>query len=46
VGGLTVGNGAAIGSMAVVTKDVLPFEVVVGNPAKHLKFRFPPDIIS
>ncbi|MDR2302453.1 MAG: acetyltransferase [Deltaproteobacteria bacterium] len=46
MGGVTVGNGAVIGSMAVVTKDVLPFEVVVGNPAKRLKFRFPPEIIS
>lgn len=32
--GVTVGNGAVVGAGAVVTKDVEPYKVVAGNPAK------------
>lgn len=35
-----IGNGAVIGAGSVVTKDVPPFAVVAGNPAKIIKFRF------
>ncbi|WP_133629886.1 MULTISPECIES: acyltransferase [Gammaproteobacteria] len=35
--GITIGEGALVGAGAVVTKDVAPFTVVVGNPAKFLK---------
>lgn len=35
--GVTVGNGSIIGASAVVTKDVLPFSIAVGNPAKIIK---------
>jgi len=38
--GVTVGTGAVIGSSAVVTKDVAPYEVVVGVPAKPVRKRF------
>lgn len=38
--GLKIGNGAIIGAGAVVTKDVKPYSVVVGNPAKEIKKRF------
>ncbi|OBT09394.1 type B chloramphenicol O-acetyltransferase [Vibrio sp. UCD-FRSSP16_10] len=38
--GVTIGDGAVIASRAVVTKDVLSYEVVGSNPAKHIKFRF------
>ena len=42
----SIGNGAIIAAGAVVTHDVLPYEIVGGVPAKHIKFRFPPEKIS
>lgn len=39
--GISIGTGAAIGAGAVVTKDVPPFAIVVGNPGRVLRFRFP-----
>lgn len=38
--GVTIGDGAVIGSRALVTKDVAPYTVVGGNPAKEIKKRF------
>lgn len=35
--GITIGEGAIIGAGSVVTKDVAPFTVVAGNPAKFIK---------
>lgn len=37
--GVTVGEGAVVGARAVVTKDVAPWTVVAGNPAKFIKNR-------
>jgi acetyltransferase-like isoleucine patch superfamily enzyme len=40
ISGVTVGDGAVIGAGAVVSKDVPPYAVVAGNPAKIIKYRF------
>ncbi len=42
--GVTIGAGAAVGSNSVVTKDVAPFTVVAGVPAKPIRQRFPDEV--
>ena len=42
--GVTIGDGAVIAGQSVVTKDVPPYAVVGGNPARILKYRFPEEI--
>ena len=39
--GVTIGDGAIIGTRAVVTKDVPPYTIVGGIPAKAIRLRFP-----
>jgi len=38
--GITIGDGAIIGARSVVTKDIPPYAIVVGCPAKVLRYRF------
>lgn len=44
--GVTIGDGAIIGTWAVVVKDVEPYSIVGGIPAKEIRKRFSPDIIA
>jgi acetyltransferase-like isoleucine patch superfamily enzyme len=44
--GVHVSNGAIVGANAVVTKDVPPYAIVVGSPAKVIKYRFSDDIVK
>lgn len=46
MGGVTIGDGAVIGSRSVVTKDIPPYSIAVGVPAKVIKYRFDQDIIE
>lgn len=42
--GIVVGDGAVIGMGSVVTKNIPPYEIWAGNPARKIKDRFPPAI--
>lgn len=44
--GVTIGDGAIIGTRAVVTKDVLPYTIVGGIPAKSIRKRYPGETIA
>lgn len=44
--GVTIGDGAVIAAGSVVTKDVAPYAIVGGNPAKLIKYRFSEDQIT
>jgi len=44
--GVTIGDGAIIAARAVVVKDVAPYTIVGGNPARLLKRRFDQDVID
>ncbi|HUN60011.1 MAG TPA: CatB-related O-acetyltransferase [Candidatus Binataceae bacterium] len=44
--GITVGDGAIIASGAIVTKDVPPYAIVAGVPARIVRYRFPPETVE
>ncbi len=44
--GVTVGDGAIIATNSTVIKDVAPYSIIGGNPAKEIKKRFPAEIID
>lgn len=41
-----IGNGAVIGAGSIVTKDVEPYSIVAGNPARVIRYRFDADTIA
>jgi acetyltransferase-like isoleucine patch superfamily enzyme len=44
--GVTIGHGAVIGAGAIVTRDVPPYTIVAGNPARNIRTRFSPEIVN
>jgi len=44
--GVTIGNGAIVSSASVVTRDVAPYTIVGGNPAKPIRSRFPEEVVA
>ena len=44
--GIKIGNGAVVGGNSFVNKDVPPYAVVAGSPAKIIKYRFSQDVID
>ncbi len=44
--GVTIGHGAVVAAGAVVSKNIEPYSIVAGNPARHIKWRFDEKIRS
>ncbi|HWW67728.1 MAG TPA: CatB-related O-acetyltransferase [Solirubrobacterales bacterium] len=44
--GVTIGSGALVGARAVVTRDVRPYAIVAGNPAREIGRRFDDDVVE
>ena len=44
--GVRIGDGAIVGTRAQVARDVPPYAVVVGNPGRVVKLRFPPEVVD
>ena len=44
--GVTIGHGAVVAARAVVTRDVAPYAIVAGSPARPVRKRFPPEIVE
>jgi acetyltransferase-like isoleucine patch superfamily enzyme len=44
--GVTIGDGAVVGAGSVVTRDIEPYSISAGNPARHLRYRFPADTVA
>lgn len=46
LGGTTIGTGSVVAAHSVVTRNVPPYAIVGGNPAKVIKTRFPSEIVD
>ncbi len=46
MGGVKIGDGAIVAAGSIITKDVEPYSIVGGVPAKHIKFRIPENLID
>jgi len=46
INGVTIGDGAVIGAGSIVTKDVPPYAIVAGVPAKIIRYRFSEEIVK
>ncbi|HEY2715543.1 MAG TPA: CatB-related O-acetyltransferase [Solirubrobacterales bacterium] len=44
--GVNVGDGAVVGTNSTVTRDVEPYAIVAGNPAKLIRHRFAPELVE
>lgn len=44
--GVTVGHGAIVAAGAVVSRDIAPYSIVAGNPARHIRWRFDPEVCA
>ena len=44
--GVKIGDGAVVGAYSIVTKDVPPYTIVAGNPAKQIRKRFDDMVIN
>lgn len=44
--GVSIGHGAVVAARAVVTRDVPPYAIVAGNPARIVRYRMPPEKIE
>jgi acetyltransferase-like isoleucine patch superfamily enzyme len=44
--GVKIGDGAVVAANAHVVRDVMPYSIVGGNPARHIRFRFPEAVVE
>jgi len=44
--GVTIGEGTVVGAGSVVTKDLPPYSICVGNPCRKIKDRYPPGALA
>jgi acetyltransferase-like isoleucine patch superfamily enzyme len=44
--GVTIGDGVIVGANSLVTKDLMPYSINMGTPAKLIRYRFEPSIID